>query len=363
MIHAVDDSSLKIIYVGGYARSGSTLLGRVLGEPQGMVCVGETRFLWSRGLINNVGCGCGQPFRSCPFWSAVGEEAFGGWDRVDAEEMTELDRVTNLPQALPLYWAPWLRPGMDKKIEDYVEILAKLYGAIKRVSGAEVIIEISKDPTLACLLTRMPNSDIRVIHLVRDSRAVAYSWTRKRRMPSPIGDEEFMSRASPTETAIKWSAWNVGCYVLRATRFRYKKVKYEDFVADPRSTVDALSAFAQEEIIASGTRLRGTEVNLGDHHIFSGNPMRARTGWMPIRLDTEWQTRLSPAQFAMVTAITWPLLRVNGYPTVPAGRRSHGEATGGVGTVEAPEACVAASDTGAIDAGASGVGMGDSSRD
>ncbi|MFZ2112575.1 MAG: sulfotransferase [Solirubrobacteraceae bacterium] len=322
MIASVDSPSVKVIYVGGYARSGSTLLGRVLGEPQGMVCVGETRFLWSRGLINNVGCGCGQPFRSCPFWTAVGEEAFGGWDQVNAEEMTELDRVTNLPQALPLYWAPWLRPGMDDKISEYVAILSKLYAAIKRVSGAEVIIEISKDPTLACLLRRMPDSDVRVIHLVRDSRAVAYSWTRKRRMPSPIGNEEFMSRASPTETAIKWSAWNVGCYALRAARFPYQKVTYENFVADPRATLDKLSVFADEEIISSGSELRGNEVKLGDHHIFSGNPMRATTGWLPVRLDTEWQTQLPKAQFAKVTAITFPLLRVNGYPLMPAARRS-----------------------------------------
>jgi Sulfotransferase domain len=322
MISRVDNSSVKVIYVGGYARSGSTLIGRVLGEPPGMVCVGETRFLWSRGLINNVGCGCGQPFRSCPFWGAVGDEAFGGWNQVDAEEMTELDRVTNLPQALPFYWAPWLKPGIDEKIGDYAAILSKLYAAIKRVSGANVIIEISKDPTLACLLTRIPGSDVRVIHLVRDSRAVAYSWTRKRRMPSPIGDEEFMSRASPTETAIKWSAWNAGCYILRAAKFPYQKISYEDFVADPRAILDRLSVFAGEETISSASQLRGTEVRLGDHHIFSGNPMRAHTGWLPVRLDTEWQTQLPKSEFAKVTAITWPLLRINGYRTVPAADES-----------------------------------------
>jgi hypothetical protein len=324
MLSLVDNPSVKVIYVGGYARSGSTLLGRVLGEPPGMVCVGETRFLWSRGLINNVDCGCGQPFRSCPFWSAVGDEAFGGWDRVNAEEITELDRVVNLPQALPYYWAPWLRPGMSDKIKHYATLLAALYGAIARVSGAKVIIETSKDPTFACLLTRIPGSDVRVVHLVRDSRAVAYSWTRRRRMPSPIGEQEFMPQASPTETAIKWSAWNVGCYVLKVARFSYQRLTYESFVADPRAMLDKLSAFVDEVTISSDSRLRDKEVKLSDHHIFSGNPMRATTGWLPVRLDTEWQTQLSTSQFAKVTAITWPLLRLNGYATVPALRKSEG---------------------------------------
>ncbi len=327
MIGRMDDSSVKILYVGGYARSGSTLISRVLGEPKGMICVGETRFLWSRGLINNVDCGCGQPFRSCPFWSAVGDEAFGGWDRVDAEHLTEIDRVTNLPQALPFHWVPWLRPGMTGKIREYVDYLAALYAAIARVSGAKMIIEMSKDPTFACLLRRIPGSDVRVVHLVRDSRAVAYSWTRKRRMPSPIGDQVFMPQSSPTETAIKWSAWNAGCYVLSAARFPYLRFTYEDFVADPPAILNRLSAFTDEALVPSESYLRDKEVNLGDHHIFSGNPMRASTGWMPVRIDNEWQTQLPSADFAKVTALTWPLLRLNRYPTVPAARRSGGAST------------------------------------
>jgi hypothetical protein len=322
MIRRMGTSPVKILYVGGYARSGSTLLSRVLGEQSGMVCVGETRFLWSRGLINNVECGCGQPFRSCSFWSAVGDEAFGGWDRVDAEHLTEVDRVTNLPQTLPFHWAPWSLPGMTGKIREYVDYLAALYAAIARVSGATMIIEMSKDPTFACLLRRTPGGDVRVVHLVRDSRAVAYSWTRRRRMPSPIGEQVFMPQSSPTETAIKWLAWNADCYALSAARFPYLRFTYESFVADPRAILDKLSVFAGEALVPSDSQLRGKEVNLGDHHIFSGNPMRSTTGWLPVRLDTEWQTQLPRTQFAKVTAITWPLLLANGYPLMPATRRS-----------------------------------------
>ena len=211
-------ASVKILYVGGYARSGSTLLSRVLGESPGMVCVGETRYLWSRGLLNNVDCGCGVPFRSCPFWSAVGEEAFGGWDQVDAEQLSEVDRVTNLPQALPLHWAPWLRRGMRETIGDYTATLTKLYAAIARVTGAKMIVDESKDATFACLLRRMPDSDVRVVHLVRDSRAVAYSWARRRRMPSPIGGQVFMPQAGPIETATKWLAWNTSLKLCRGAQ-------------------------------------------------------------------------------------------------------------------------------------------------
>jgi Sulfotransferase family len=313
---------VKILYVGGYGRSGSTLVGRVLGGLPDTVCVGETRYLWSRGLLDNVECGCGAPFRSCPFWSAVGDEAFGGWSRVDAERLTEVDRVTNLLATLPFYWMPWLRPALTDTIGDYAARLSALYAAISRVSGAKTIIEISKDPTFACLLMRMPRSDVHILHLVRDSRAVAYSWTRRRREPSPIGGQQFMGQFSPTHTAKSWVTWNAAFHALSAARSPYLKLTYESFVADPRGVLHKLSAFANEALVLPASQLTDTEVKLGDHHIFSGNPMRATTGWLPIRLDNEWQTQLSTAQLAKVTAITWPLLCLYGYPIVPAARSS-----------------------------------------
>jgi hypothetical protein len=310
----LDDPRVKVLYVGGYSRSGSTLLARVLGEPPGTVCVGETRFLWSRGLVDNVDCGCGAAFRSCAFWTEVGQEAFGGWDRVDAHRLSEVDRVTNLLSALPVYRAAWLRPSVGAMIDDYTAHLVQLYAAISRVSGAATIVEMSKHPTFACLLMRMPDTDVRILHLVRDSRAVAYSWTRRRHLSSPIDGKHFMPRFGAGETATKWLAWNLVFHALSTGRTPYMRLSYESFVADPRTALRQISAFADQSLFPVAGSLAGTQVKLSDHHIFSGNPMRSTTGWVPIRLDGEWQTALSSAQLAKVTAITWPLLGLYGYP-------------------------------------------------
>ena len=42
---------LRVLYVGSWSRSGSTLLDLMLGQVPGFVSVGELRFLWQRGLI------------------------------------------------------------------------------------------------------------------------------------------------------------------------------------------------------------------------------------------------------------------------------------------------------------------------
>ena len=57
----------------------------LLGGLPGCTAVGELRHIWERGVLGNRLCGCGEPFHECPFWSAVGREAFGGWDAAGAK--------------------------------------------------------------------------------------------------------------------------------------------------------------------------------------------------------------------------------------------------------------------------------------
>jgi sulfotransferase family protein len=308
-----------LVYVGGYGRSGSTLIGRVLGEPANAICIGETRYLLSRGLLQDVECGCGSAFSACRFWAEIGDAAFGGWDRAEAGRLLEIDRAVASLRTLPLHWAPSLRPQFSRAVGEYAAWLTRLYAAMRLVSGADVVIDTSKEPQFASILTRIDGLDLRFVHLVRDSRAVAYSWLRKKRMPSPIGEEAFMPRFPAADTAPKWVIWNLAFHAL-SRRYPYARVNYEDFVGSPRAALTRIGGVTgapepPESAVAA------TKVSLGDHHIFSGNPMRAQSGWIELRCDDEWQFRQPARQFVGVTAATWPLLRRYGYPTIPPGRR------------------------------------------
>ena len=58
----------------------------------------------------------------------------------------------------------------------------------------------SKDLSHVCILRREPCVDIRLVHLVRDSRGVAYSWTRPHRRPEAthrIAPDDGHGRACP----------------------------------------------------------------------------------------------------------------------------------------------------------------------
>jgi len=66
---------VRVLYIGGLGRSGSTLIERLLGQVPGVCAVGELVHLWDRGITEDERCGCGEPFRQCPFWSQVGKTA------------------------------------------------------------------------------------------------------------------------------------------------------------------------------------------------------------------------------------------------------------------------------------------------
>jgi hypothetical protein len=62
---------IKVALIGGYARSGSTFLGQMLGQLPGCIFVGELMYIWRKHWQKDMLCGCGAPFSDCPFWGAV----------------------------------------------------------------------------------------------------------------------------------------------------------------------------------------------------------------------------------------------------------------------------------------------------
>ncbi|MBA3432215.1 MAG: hypothetical protein H0U16_12145, partial [Actinobacteria bacterium] len=50
---------LKVLFIMGWTRSGSTILDNLLGEVEGFFSTGELHYLWRRGLLEGRLCSCG----------------------------------------------------------------------------------------------------------------------------------------------------------------------------------------------------------------------------------------------------------------------------------------------------------------
>lgn len=303
----------QVLYIGGWGRSGSTLLSRMLGEVEGCVSVGELQYIWERSFLQNRLCGCGKPARECTFWNAVVDEAFGGWKGFDLNEIIELQRSIDKTRNIPVI----LMGGKRSKVQRFQQHLSRLYRAILTVSGSRIIVDSSKAPSYAFLLNSTPEVDVRLVHLVRDSRGVAFSWRRKVVMPDFTGETRFMPQVAPTRSALVWSGFNFALELYKwLNPRRYILVRYEDVIFDTDNELKRIVHFANNDhhdLQLQSPSGQASSVNLGSSHSVSGNPMRFNTGKVELRLDEEWREKMQIADRRVVTFLSFPLLYRYGY--------------------------------------------------
>jgi hypothetical protein len=294
----------------------------MLGEFPHFFSAGELRFIWQRGLVENQLCGCGKAFRECPFWTAVGTEAFGGWNEVDAHELAALERAVDRHRYIPFLVAPWLSPRYERRLTRYTDVLARLYRGIDHAAGGACIVDSTKDAPFAFLLRRLPGLELHVVHLVRDSRGVAFSWTKRVRKPEEGETASYMNTYHPVEMGFRWIVYNLCFHLLGRLGVPRLLTRYERLVTSPRREIERivahLDADVREEDFAF---LNGNGVDLGVHHTVSGNPMRFEQGTIPLRLDDEWRLRLKPLHRRLVSFFTLPLLLSYGYLRLDRARK------------------------------------------
>jgi len=313
---AVSDLSatepVRVLFLGGVGRSGSTIVANAAGQHPQTVSIGELVHLWQRGLIDNELCGCGARLRECPFWSEVGAEAFGGWETLDLEAVLALQRSVDRNRYVPLMVRPEPSPRYRRSLTEYAGLLSRLYRAISTVSGAPVIIDSTKHVSFAYLLRRVPGIDVRVAHLVREPEGVAYSWAKKVRRPEAVDRADDMPRYTPARTSGKWLAYNSALHGLGLLGTPTRLFRYEDLMADPRTQIASLLELAG---LQPGPlpHLGDDWVELGTSHTIAGNPARFRQGRVELRTDRAWTTEMDPSDRRKVSLLTWPLRTAYGY--------------------------------------------------
>jgi hypothetical protein len=342
-------TSLRVLYIAGWGRSGSTLLDLMVGQHPAVCSVGELRQIWRKGIVENGLCGCQRRFHDCPFWSEVGSEAFGGWDRLDVQNVLRLrqrlDRGATPPSLDRIRAA--VRRGSRAELQEYVDLLRQLVGAIHKVSGATVVADSSKTPAHALLLKRIPLLDLRMIHLVRDSRGVAFSfrrggeerirrWGSRDQWGEAVPDPSVAAGprgGSPPEApavldvdalrerhewrmlgvagaSIRWLLYNLVTPSVARLGVPSLALRYEDLLRDPQeSLIRTLEVAGISSPVDDLSFLNGHRLMLAPTHTVHGSDrLRFTTGELTLRMDEEWRWKMSRGDRWKVTAMTFPLL-------------------------------------------------------
>lgn len=302
-------SPVRVIYLTGTGRSGSTLLGNAIGSLPGALSTGETRFLLRRGIAERGTCGCRELVVECPVWQPALTQTFGTIPSRD--EALRIDAALSaLVRRRRVRW--WATGRTSPEADDLIDLHGRLIANVARAGGATTVVDSSKMATYGALLSRSALLDVKPVHLVRDPRAVAYSWQREVASQAVPGYDGEMERFHAGKAAAMWlhSTVSVG------TAFRRRgvdiiDVRYEDFVVDPAATLRRVATFAG--IAPETDFVRDGMLDLRPSHAVAGNPNRMRSGPITLRADTTWRSDLTTRDRLMVSAITTTHRRAHGY--------------------------------------------------
>lgn len=300
----------RIAYIMGHGYSGSTLLTFLLGTHPEIATIGELGIApQAKTKPEEYLCSCHTPVRECGFWQTVSREmekrghAFDVWDAdldfrargggVSDVILRAVQRgpVLETARTVGLSVVPQARREFSRVLSR-IQALADVVTSLK---GSTVFLDASKRPERATLMARGSGMDIRVIHLVRDGRAVSWSTMKN------LG-------AGPEEAAASWVIDNQASEAARRhfPASHWMRLRHEDVCADPLGALMKVHAFIGVTPKNGYHNFRGLE-----QHII-GNRMRL-SNTSEIRLDDRWKTALTPEQMAIIERKVGPLNRSYGY--------------------------------------------------
>ncbi len=302
---------IRVVYLLGSARSGSTILSAILGTHPDIAAVGEL----SRLTFDVEGkpriCSCGKLVWQCERWHQVREDWSPRLEPWTIDDYTRtLARYSRPAQAPSLLWAQVrASPGLQALLDSTPKLLESIQSALKR----SIIVDSSKSLTRALMYAMIPNLDLRIVHLVRDVRG--YVWSRSQ-FRCRSSQSDFGSRSAGAQVvflAIRWNLMNLASeWAARRSGSPRMQLRYEDFVTSPRSSLLPLGEFMGVDLQSVVEQVEG-EDEFDFDHIVSGNLVRL-TGPTRVNFDETWRHALTRSQQQLIWLSGLPFSSLCGYP-------------------------------------------------
>lgn len=306
------EERLCVVYIAGVGRSGSTVLDSALGNHPYIQSVGELSRLANDAWIQNLYCSCGKRSHECPFWMAVYEAWRAAKGKVSVQEFVE---TQNNVEQFRHYWPGFVRENWKKtqSFQTYAEQTLHVLKAIQQISGCSTIVDSSKGVARAYALSLIPEIDLRVIHLVRDSRGVVWSHKKKFMKDMQNGLPRNIEAQPVWRTALYWCRMNLEADWLRRQLGSERSlfVRYEDFMTQTLSVLQKIGDFIGTDL-TDVQRVINEGGKLYFDHTIAGNRVRMK-GTLELKFDQEWKQHLSPRDRRVTELLSGWLMARYGY--------------------------------------------------
>jgi len=297
-----------VVYVAGYGRSGSTLLDTLLGSHPAMFGAGEVASFFETWPSGGR-CSCGQGYAECAFWpNVMARAAFPALKEMSSEEITARTRRVESS------FNP-LSSGSPSDRQFYGDLWRAMLSAIQQESGKSIVVDSSKSSRAVSrriwALSELVGAKVRVLHLVRDPRALMWSALRGSNRLLEAGRPAALS-GGVLRALVGWSLANASVDAARAQNphLSFLQLRYEDLAGNPAHTLRGLGAFLDVDFEPVVERI-AKQLPFDPGHGVGGNRMR-RQGPIRIAVDEEWKQAL-PRYARVLASLSWPLASQYGY--------------------------------------------------
>ncbi len=298
---------IDLVYIASPSYSGSTLLTFLLHAHPDIATMGELK--WGAIDLETYPCSCGALLRECAFWNqVVAKMAERGLPFDLARPATDfrcrrrvfVDRVVRARLRGPLFESARrllisTLPGLRRDWRTIAATNRAVMGIILELQGGSIFLDASKDPVRASHLLDTGDYRLRLIHLVRDGRAVTHSTMKNQDLPPDAatgewrrthGQIERFSRRLPPQSTLR--------------------VRYEDLCRDVPGAMARICTWLGVQPVDAPLDFRAAA-----HHIL-GNRMRLQAK-PDIALDERWRVHLTKSHLAVFEQQGGAMNRAYGY--------------------------------------------------
>jgi hypothetical protein len=323
---------MRLAYILAASHSGSTLLSMLLGSHPQIATIGEMNLSpKAMGDLDHYRCSCGDLIRRCRFWEQVREGMVSRGFAFDLANVgTDYRSVKSCyAQHLlaPLHRGRLLEslrdaalgicPAWRTQLPEIHRRNAALASTILELRRAQVIVDSSKIGVRLKYLLRNPELDVKVIHLIRDGRAVALTYMDPAGFADAkdptcrgggMGGDRRSERLSMARAAYEWRRCvDEAESILRCLPpTQWIDVRYESYCREPEATLRQLQEFLGVEPGRQPREFRAVE-----QHVV-GNGMRLDSS-PEIQLDERWREEMTEQDLRVFDDVAGEMNRRYGY--------------------------------------------------
>jgi len=283
------ESPVRLVYILGFGRSGSTLLDMLLGSLDGICSVGE---VWALGrwVIQDRACSCNYPVSRCPIWAPITEllpSVVGSLDlffRQNEPYRNRLVEVLGLANEQLLF-----RKYLDGQ-KNFARSWYLIFTYLAKITGAEIFVDSSKMLDRLARLGTSDYFDVKVIHLVRHGLALVDGARRAHQRGV------YKKRVIPPRLILGWAIEAIHQVRFLKTMLKPDQVltvDYRNLATYPHNTLANICEFLGRQFNPRIVDPPSPKyVFRQAHHLIGGNRLKASAPDTQIRYDASWENRL-----------------------------------------------------------------------